>query len=541
MIKQISFLIIFFISIMSVNANNNLVTWEFEEGSGSIVLDSSGNSNHGINSENNKYRGNSCAFGLYCLDFDGNNDFVISLTQSPIPNVLTLSLMSYRKDKANVNNIWLLGDTTQEHFLFNYDNTLQAYTFGYLDNTSIMRTITLESITEGNINNQWINLLTTIDYTDNSVKFWRDGTLIYNQTQSFTFFPTDNDNKLRLGGNFDLANDYKGWYDNLNIYDFELNTTQISLLNTNGILNNNELGGEEDNGDGNGGTPTDPLNITFSNIINSTTPIDNSIINNEVSFEVLLNLPARCDLYVDNDLVYTTNNVLAFTHDILYLDEEEHNYFVYCEYTQDGTLYKDSTDIITFTTTLGNKAINFNLFDPNDNLLLGENLYLTTPCFEEFGMFNKLVDNMAQDLNKDGIFYIQNLKNGNAQFNLSYTNNYEFCLVRGQVNYAENGYSNNFNIVDFGKQIELGNLYVNNETLVFNFRVDAQDINNVYEPSFWGKTIESLFNLIFFTIIGGFLVFLGVRSDSEKLMMAGAIIIMAGAGVSIGTFFGFLG
>ena len=48
--KTISLIMIFFTSLFLVNAEteNNLLSWQFEEGAGTITLDSSGNNFNGI-------------------------------------------------------------------------------------------------------------------------------------------------------------------------------------------------------------------------------------------------------------------------------------------------------------------------------------------------------------------------------------------------------------------------------------------------------------------------------------------------------------
>jgi len=268
------------------------------------------------------------------------------------------------------------------------------------------------------------------------------------------------------------------------------------------------------------------INPQNNDFIVDYSPKNLSSINNYINFQIELNKTANCKLYINNNLETNFTQRTSFSYDKLFGSETKIKYYWYCQATFNNTIYYQKTNIENLDVYYSSNNVNFILYDQLDNLIYGDNLYLVTPCLKEY------VGIYQTTMNQNTPHYFQKLNNGEANFNLSYTNKYNFCLIRGQINYKDNDYTQNFDLVQVNKQLNLGDLYVKNNTYNYVFRINDQDLKNVFEPSFWGKTWADLFNLIIALILGGSIITLGIILKSDKIVIGGVIILITGMGVS---------
>lgn len=515
--KIISILLIFLmVMVTGVNAITQieLLRYQFEEGSGSIVLDTSGNNFHATNVGAN-YDTTQATFGTYGMDFDGNLDYLTTISGSNIPELLSVSLWVDMDGNPQTTLLNMFGNNDDFKILLDSDGASNIELI-YNDIGAIPRTQTLSN--NPFLINTMYHLVLNFDFINQTFNVYRNGILDGNGNLNYQVSREDGANTLKIGANRLNGNEFDGDIDEFRIFFGNLNQIQVNTLyNTNTVTLITPPTTEE---------PIEIIGSTPLNIINSTSPIESETVNNYMTYNVILNYKSTCDLYLNNNLEKTFVDVFAFTHETIYSVEGLQSYFVYCEFVDGNHSYFDVTSIINFEISLGVNNVNFVLYDEQDNLFYGENLYLVTPCLKEYaGIFQTT-------LNQQTDKYIQKIINGQASFNLEYTDKYEFCLIRGQINYQDDDYSKNFDLVEVNKQLELGDLFVKNDTLSYSFRIANTDILNMYEPSFWDKTWGELFNLIISIIIGGVIIGLGILMKSDKVVMGGIIILIAGMGVS---------
>jgi len=520
--KSITMILVLMFSIISISAvtENQLVGYEFEEGTGSVIFDTSGNGNNAIRN-GGTWNNNIVKWGTYSFKYDGGNDYIYTLGTQTIPDQFSVSIWVNRQNKAGETNIFSIYDVNYSHFDFTYNENTGETILYHLNQTT--PTITFDSHvidTAPLISGTWYHLVLTIDTISKNISYYKDGILINTAIDQDEMIIDQFNNLLRIGTDKDLLRDYKGYTDSFRFFDFVLSQSQIIELNTLNGINLN----------------VDPVvinNITESTIITNYFPIANQTITNSDTISILLNYKSSCDLYLDNDLVESYLDILGFNYDLTLLENGDHSYFIYCEYidTENNKLFEVS-DVIPFSIQKPIKTIEFFIYDINKNLANNEDLFLTTPCVDEkeFGEY------WINDGDKE--YYIQHLVNGISDFNLSYDGDYEFCLLKGKVNYKDDTYSLDYDFVDVEKQTELGNLFVGAETLTYSLIVENDDLYKVTAPEFWGKTWEALFELVIGILIGGMIMIIGMMMNNDKLMMVGGLIIAIGMGVSVTTILG---
>jgi len=519
--KIISFVILMlmfgFVSI-SATTQHELINYQFEENGGNVIIDISGNNIHGSNTgcswTTNK------KFGNYALDFDGDKDYITISNAQQIPRELTLSF-------------WFRAYTNSDDILINiYDSTdlLQVWVdkdggsdnlyLKYKDTSGIINNLNLDDV---NFGNAYSHIVLVFDFENSSIKYYRDN--VFKDSFNLTAMSRESvTNMLRLGANIDSnQNEFDGFMDSFRLFDFLANETQI-----NDLYNNNHITLFTDETEEN---ETQINNTISERIINYVLPIDNAIISNQDLIEANLLRSANCELYINNNLMESYNNVLGFTYPLLELQNEDYEYFVYCYYIENGTKTYELSNITTFQIIKPSRAIEFYLYDKMGNPLNDyDDLYLATPCFTD--------KEMSKYYSPDKKAYIQHLTNGMATFNLSYSASYEFCLLHGKLNSIEDEFSLKYDLVDIDKQTELGELFVNNNTYTYSLKIDDTDLYKVTAPEFWGKTWASLFQMIIGIILGGLIILIGLMAGVDKLIVVGGLIIAIGMGVGITTFVG---
>ena len=278
--------------------------------------------------------------------------------------------------------------------------------------------------------------------------------------------------------------------------------------------------------DDNSNDDNNSISKEHKNIINYTKPLNNENISKFDKITFLLNENANCNLYIDNDLVKSYKNIVSGSYDLETLNLGTHKYLLDCNVYKNNTKYVDNSNEITFTIKEFKNTIDFYIYGKNKELLDYDDLYLMTPCADD-KEFKKYW------VNEDKKYYIQHLIKGHTVFDLAYTNEYNFCLLKGKINYKYDNFSKNYDFVDVEKQTNLGKLFVKNDTLVYSLIVENDDLYKPTNPKFWDKSWSSLFNLVVSLLIGGFILLIGLITGYDKLFIVGGLIIALGFGLSI--------
>lgn len=511
-LNLIAILLIFFMGFsMASGAKNMLVYWDMEEGSGSVALDKSGNNVNGILINNVQFTTNN-AFGTYGIDFIDNAPELRAVGTKGIPEQASLAFWM-DPETTQADHIFVFHNNAGNWFDFFYDQDGET-SFGFNGSGGIEQSVSLS-----NASNPpgWQHIVFTYDFVTGDVEYYLNNVLVRNVTVNPLAYSNASLVSVILGIDLDRDNRYSGHIDEFRAFDFILNTSEINELYTNNsasfLLND-----------------TEPItSIGTVNMITSFRPNVSDSVTNKVEFTYNLNHSATCDLYIDDALEETFENIVSFNYDKI-LTIGEHSHFAYCYYTENNTLFYELLNEVDFNVVTYSTDVEFYVVNENNELILYENIYIHTPCFNSFG---GVTNNAGQSSDE---FYIKHLENGTAQFSLEYPLTYEFCLSRGQLNFNENvdNFTSNYDIVKVQNQLELGNIQITNETIYYAFKVDDQDLYSPTEPEFWEKTWADLFNLVIALIVGVPIVMFGLSSNNSKIVIAGVLIILAGLGASLG-------
>jgi hypothetical protein len=557
--------------VFSLN-QEEILNFQFEEGSGSVTVDISPPSNIGILSNTGWTAQYSGRWGYYAPNFANNGNNVIDTTLNQKPNstlVMSMWIRPINNDYDIPVSLYDTADQTHIGLLFDANAGKGFY---YYDTTNTYKEVIFETTILPT--NTWYHLVVELDLLNHRVIYYRNNVLIYNNTFVNNVQYTENQTmKLRLGTDKWLTNDFGGQIDSFRLFNEMLTPSQITSLYTSNIIMlevenpqfinyiNNTYNTNysiyttyniTDNYFYNY-TTINEYNMTFNeyvtNYIFNDTNVAHSVPENflvwvspsattqnvEVVFKGGLNKSATCDLYIDNKVEKTFTNIMAFSYKKLFESHTTHNYFVYCSYKLGEITMYDISPPVNFDVEMGSRAIEFFFYDTNTENLLGEDFYLSTPCFE-----NLMGSSYYTPENE---YYVKNLKNGYAQFNLSYISEYEFCLYRGNINLNSeiDTFTKQINVVELKKEIPLGVLIIGSNTSSYQLNIDDYDKYSPTEPEFWGKDWKSLYSLITALIIGGIFVTIGVYARSDRIVVIGGLIILAGMGISLGgLFFGML-
>jgi len=514
--------ILFIVSTASAyTEQHQLLRYQFEESGSSIILDTSGNGLHGVKTGGNW--DNNEKFGLYAFKFDGDNDYIRTIAESYMPNDISIALWLRVDSGSEKETIFQIKDGIEEYTWYIDYTDNNKIKFDYIDINEQMQTLTI--LDNGITNHIYEHYIFALN--ENNILTWKDSVLVKNVSLPVDRYLDNTFKIMRVGRDVDTRyRYYDGLMDELRMFDFRLNQSQVNDLYNNNIiyfLETEEESSEEDN-------------ITTAIptiIINSTYPLSGENISNMDSIQITNNIEADCELYINNEKIFSIDDTLAFSYNVNNLKSSQNEYFVYCDVVLDNTKQYEISDKINFHIEKPSKTIDFYLYDETtEELLVDDDLFIVTPCFKTAGLL------ITNDLQKNQSFYIQKLINGVAYFDLEYTSEYDFCLARGKLNYKDDTFSTNYDIVDIEKQTELGKLFVGNTTLNYQLMVDLTDLYTPLAPEFWGKTWGTLFLLIFGLVIGGLIIFAGVVTNNSKLSMVGVFVILAGMGVTFTTLLG---
>ncbi|MDF1498383.1 MAG: PA14 domain-containing protein [Patescibacteria group bacterium] len=217
--------------------NTGLVSyWDFDEGTGEIVGDSSGNGNDGslsnvdgtlYNMDESDWVNGKYGYGL---DFDGINDYVKTNSFS-IPNtnnVITFS--GWINNSKKTAHQTLIADATQSGstgFLFlyrQYDNDYLIWQFAF--GTSYSYFYSSSNFFTG-YDNQWVYVTAVVDYANKTAKFYRNGELINTATTTLNMlFPNLSRSKY-IGSYNSSAHRFDGLMDDVRIYNRALSDAEV--------------------------------------------------------------------------------------------------------------------------------------------------------------------------------------------------------------------------------------------------------------------------------------------------------------------------
>lgn len=512
-------LIITMFTNVNAETQNELLRYEFEEGSGSIVLDSSEFNNHAVN-DGGAWTNNNPIWGTYALNLDGQNDKLTSITAEQLPNVTSFS-MWLRPDVGNSEEtIFEISDTT-ENYRFYIDYVTDEIRVEYIDDNLTLQTIVLD--TTPLVNDQWVHLVFRINNDLDKFCYIRDNQFPCNEYNATTGInQADTLKTLSIGENSATQNEnYDGDIDEFRVFDFFLNETQIGELYN---YNNVTLSSMDD---------IQPDEMVEFEIISSLSPSENESVFKPFEIVTTLYLKSTCDLYFNNQLYNTYTDVLSFSETFINVDEGENSYFVYCEYldVSNNTLYYELSNTTYFNVSPNPPTnVEFTLIG-NDFDVNNESLYLVSPCLNEgysaIGMDD--YKPYRSQYNPQGA-YIQPIVNGYVNMNIT-TGLNEFCLYNGRIVVSGEGKTNNYDIVTYNGMLDLGKIDIpNNISTSYTLRLDQFEIYEKYNPKAWGTSWTGIIGSFILFLFGAMLIFGGVYTKEGKLAIAGALLLMVGIG-----------
>jgi len=498
------------------------ITYHFEENGGTVAIDDSGNDNHGVISGAIWTTGAS-AFGTYGLSFDGNNDWV-DTAYSQIPENFSISYWFSQDVTAKKMHWTLYGASDLMEITVDVDGG-SHYQLKYVNDVSSNTNLQLDSTNFNQL--QKYHIVVAFDNSNNVIHYYRDGVKTSHNLTS-PIKRTDLTTSMRIGARQDGGEDFSGTLDEFREYNFVLNDSQVIDLNLNNAPTiDNGTNGEPE------------VNVTIADtIITSSSPAHSSNISNPVNFNLLLNTPASCDLYIDNQLEYSFNNLIAEVYSIFEMTpNQEYSYFWYCEYVENMTAYYELSNTSTFFVNEGSPQqvtfqITGNDFNTND-----ESLYITSPCMAT-GVYSKgLVLPYQSQYNTGGVHFAQ-LINGIATFNLS-AEAHEFCLFNGRVIYGDTDQRVfNYDIVEAFGMLDLGIIEIpNNVSGIYAIKVDKFEIYDKTDPKAWNQTWVSIVPLLLMAFLGLVLLFAGIFSGSKGATLMGGLLLLSSFGIEMGGLF----
>lgn len=509
------FLIIGTVSVFG-QSQHQILRYQFEEGSGNIIIDSSGNNNNGIQ--------NSCSwstnrpFGAYSLNFDGSNDYVSVLQSTDTPTWFFTSF-------------WLDADVgAVEETIFNVKGTIENYKvyidyadgtdyikLDYIDGLQTLRTIDLTS--EPTIVG-WNHYVVGINDADDIICFWKNAvqTCLENATGGIY---TDEDTKqLLIGRDFDgIYNDLDANVDEFRVFDFMLNESQISDLYNNNHINLVEI--EE---------PEEEQETQYGDLIVDFTPKTNDTITIFDNFQVNTNILTDCTLYINNNEIEISTNKISHIVNYPELEFGENSFFWYCEHvSENNTKTFDILKTQFINVSEGSpQDVSFRLIG-NDFNVNDFDLWITTPCLNA-GAHGVGMLPFRPEYNLDGAIF-KKVENGIVNFNLT-PEKYEFCLYNARFIISGEGKTTNYDIVEHYGDLELGTLDIpNNVTTSFNVALDVFDVYDKQDPKAWGQTWTTIIGGLILLVLGTIVLISGIATNNGKITFAGAFLVMSALGI----------
>jgi len=519
------------LSILSFNVmaqtQHQLLRYQFEEGSGNVILDSSGNNYNGIQ--------NSCSwsgnemFGTYSIDLDGSNDYISVLQSTDTPDWFFTTFWFDADIGGNEETVWNVKGTTENYLVYiDYSDGLDYLKLDYIDEQLNLQTLTL---IEESIDNQWNHYVIGINNIDDKLCVWKNGVHILLVNVTNGFFQDLDTKQLLIGRDFDgNYADLDGRIDEYRIFDFILNESQILNLYNDNVIT--LVINEEEEPEDNGSTVMGDLIVDYS-------PKTNDSITLFDDFVVETNILTDCFLYINNVLIETSLDKISHIVPSPELEFGENNYFWYCEHINlnDTTTFEILATQIFNVTKGGAQEVSF-IFNGLDFETNDLELWATSPCLEEgYSAIGMDMLKYRPEYNPNGA-YFSKVENGIARFNLS-PDNHEFCLYNGRFIVNEEGKTNNYDVVTSAHSLELGELNIpNNITTTFFIDLEVFDVYGVENPKAWGQSWTSIIGGLILLLLGVIVLIAGIMANNGKITIAGAFLVMSALGIE---FVGFVG
>ncbi len=531
--KRLFIVLVMLLSVLSLGYSydtpQEILRYQFEEGTGSLILDTSGSDNHAVvdggNWDNTAGRK---AFGVYSYKLT-NDDSIRMINTIPMFEQFTFLGTIFFENKADKNTIGQVYSGTNVYFQLVYDRTLARFEVSYLDSLNIFQTIAVPS--SSMLDNTKHNIGLTYNSYTGLLKFYLDNNLKLNQSITPKNLSTSTINII-FGEKYDYTDGFKGNFDNFRVYNFELLQSEINQVITTNYFEVPEtfpFKPEEP-----------PINDTTTfNIINTYTPQTSANITNQDQIKVSLNNQSNCQLYIDYSLVKSYNDILGFSYDLNLLALGDHTYFVYCEFTKDSTLYFELLSIQSFTIISNPQTITFQItgtdFNVND-----EDLFITTPCMNEgFSAIGTDYKPYRSEYNKGGINFAF-VENGFASFNITGQEN-EYCLYNGRIIVNEEDKTTNYDPIAIYGSLDLGTILTpNNITSIYVLSVDKFEIYDKVNPKAWGQTWTGIIGGLILLVLGIVLLIGGLYAKEGKIVIGGVLLCLSAFGITINGLLGVL-
>lgn len=260
-----------------------LIHYNFEEGTGTNIIDQQNNSNATLNG--GTYSGARAVFGIYGLSFNGAGEYFTS-NQNITPALNQTILLHFRPQAdtgANVifehTNIYN-ASTYHRHLYFDADTNNLVY--GYYNTTGNHNTITIpnSSLTL----NTYYHLGFSHSHENNELTIWINDNIIYEEIIPNEISFNNQPAPFRVGGHFSMAQELRGSVDEFYILNFKPTTEQVNSLRVNNNITLLELEDNENppvvnppvvSSGGGGGRYVPPIttNITDDLVVILTQPV----------------------------------------------------------------------------------------------------------------------------------------------------------------------------------------------------------------------------------------------------------------------------
>ena len=205
--------------------NGLIAWWKFDETSGTVAYDSSGNGNDG-----NLTNGPTWVTGKIggALSFDGIDDyFEVSSRKWGIDNLLSLSLW-YKIESTTSGAAFSLGSSLLENeILLMLNPNIKFYHHKSHQNWALLQTSSQISLWS-----HFVGLFSN-GFASDQMKLFVNGNSVnaeYSTSGSPALLSDIEDRKLKIGHRVNNSNAYKGLIDDVRIYDRVLTTAEVQAL-----------------------------------------------------------------------------------------------------------------------------------------------------------------------------------------------------------------------------------------------------------------------------------------------------------------------
>lgn len=528
----------FIVTLLSLNitaVNDQMIRYEFEEGAGSIVFDSSGHDRNAFNTF--PIYTTDSKFGIYALSFNAVSTQLLTSQGNALPSDISISFWYKCADDGRKKMLYTIYDNDRTHFALGYDiDGGDDFTFYFQDQTLTNRYYHFDTDNKCS-KTVFKNYVLTYSNSTKTARFYIDGVLTDTVSTATNPVYYDGETKyLKIGATKTNTDFMDGSIDEFRIFNSVLNQSQVIQLQSNILPTGINLPPTQNGGDDN---ETQVNGLSPTNIINYTLPFNDSMFYENFNLDVLLNRQASCEVYINNNLYNTYENYIAFTETDIIAPYGLNNYFLYCYYVSNNTLYYEISDKTYFYINQSNSTINFYVagtdFDVNT-----KSLYIVTPCIKDIVGIGDFTKDVIKNINKDVPYYFQKLDNGFASFTLN-SGTHEFCIINGQVQYSQNYLTTNYNINTVNGVLDLGSFDLpSNVTSSYTLNIDTFEIYNKINPKAWGQTWAGVIGGLILLLLGVMVLVAGVYSGNGKIVVAGAILCLSALGVSLVGFLGVL-